>query len=122
MHHTLTHFSWKSVKNPYFCVYFQCEKLSGTKIFLSSYISVYLLTLIYHPRLIQGVYYLVSIMFDNFTKLHVHTVISFSVVTILWHMGRSFSIDLPNLADFAIMLNLEEMFEINYLPSYLLTS
>ena len=25
MHHTLTHFNSKSVKNPYFCIYFQCE-------------------------------------------------------------------------------------------------
>ena len=35
MHHTLTHFNSKSVKNPYFCIYFQCEKLTGNKIFLS---------------------------------------------------------------------------------------
>ena len=35
MHHTLTHFKSKSVKNPYFCMYFQCEKLTGNEIFLS---------------------------------------------------------------------------------------
>ena len=35
MHHTLTHFNSKSVKNPYFCRYFQCEKLTGNEIFLS---------------------------------------------------------------------------------------
>ena len=35
MHHTLTHFNPKSVKNPYFCIYFQCEKLTGNEIFLS---------------------------------------------------------------------------------------
>ena len=34
MHHTLTHFNSKSVKNPYFCIHFQCEKLTGNKIFL----------------------------------------------------------------------------------------
>ena len=34
MHHTLTHFNLKSVKNPYFCIYFQCEKLTGNEIFL----------------------------------------------------------------------------------------
>ena len=36
MHHTLTHFSLKSVKNPYFCIYFQCEKLTGNEIYLIS--------------------------------------------------------------------------------------
>ena len=35
MHHTLTHFNSESVKNPYFCIYFQCEKLTGNEIFLS---------------------------------------------------------------------------------------
>ena len=35
MHRTLTHFNLKSVKNPYFCIYFQCEKLTGNEIFLS---------------------------------------------------------------------------------------
>ena len=35
MHHTLTHFNSKSVKNSYFCIYFQCEKLTGNEIFLS---------------------------------------------------------------------------------------
>ena len=35
IHHTLTHFNSKSVKNPYFCIYFQCEKLTGNEIFLS---------------------------------------------------------------------------------------
>ena len=34
MHHTLTHFNSKSVKNPYFCLYFQSEKLTGNEIFL----------------------------------------------------------------------------------------
>ena len=38
MHHTLTHFNSESVKNPYFCIYFQCEKLTGNEIFLSWYI------------------------------------------------------------------------------------
>ena len=33
MHHTLTHFNSKSVTNPYVCIYFQCEKLTGNKIF-----------------------------------------------------------------------------------------
>ena len=33
MHHTLTNFNSKSVKNPYFCIYFQCEKLTGNEIF-----------------------------------------------------------------------------------------
>ena len=36
MHHIRTHFNSKSVKNPYFCIYFQCEKLTGTKFFLVS--------------------------------------------------------------------------------------
>ena len=35
MYHTLTHFNLKSVKNPYFCIYFQCEKLTGNEMFLS---------------------------------------------------------------------------------------
>ena len=35
MHRTLTHFNSKSVKNLYFCIYFQCEKLTGNQIFLS---------------------------------------------------------------------------------------
>ena len=34
MHPTLTHFNSKSVKNPYICIYFQCEKLTGNEIFL----------------------------------------------------------------------------------------
>ena len=34
MHHTLKHFNSKSVKDPYFCIYFQCEKLTGNEIFL----------------------------------------------------------------------------------------
>ena len=38
MHHTLTYFNLKSVKNPYFCIYFQCKTLTGNKIFLSKYI------------------------------------------------------------------------------------
>ena len=32
MHHTLTHFNSKSVKNPYICIYFRCEKLTGNEI------------------------------------------------------------------------------------------
>ena len=32
MHHTITHFNSKSVKNPYFCIYFQCEMLNGNEI------------------------------------------------------------------------------------------
>ena len=35
MYHTLTHLNSKSVKNPYFCIYFQFEKLTGNEIFLS---------------------------------------------------------------------------------------
>ena len=35
MHHTLTYFNWKCFKNPYFCIYFQCEKLTGKEIFLN---------------------------------------------------------------------------------------
>ena len=35
MYRTLTHYNSKSVKNPYFCIYFQCEKLTGNEIFLS---------------------------------------------------------------------------------------
>ena len=35
VHHTLTHFNSKSVKNPYSCIYFQCEKLTGNEIFVS---------------------------------------------------------------------------------------
>ena len=35
MHHTLTYFNSKSVKNPYCCICFQCEKLTGNEIFLS---------------------------------------------------------------------------------------
>ena len=56
MHHTLIYFNLKSVKNRYFCIYFQCEKLTGNKIFLSWYISVHLFALIYHLGLIQNIY------------------------------------------------------------------
>ena len=35
MHHTLTHFNLKSVNNPYFCIYFHCQKLTENEIFLS---------------------------------------------------------------------------------------
>ena len=35
MRHTLNHFNSTSVKNPYFCIYFQCEKLTGNEIFIS---------------------------------------------------------------------------------------
>ena len=35
IHHTLTHINLKSVKNLYFCKYFECEKLTGNEIFLS---------------------------------------------------------------------------------------
>ena len=35
MHYTLTHFNSKSVKNLYFCKYFQCEKLTGNEIFFN---------------------------------------------------------------------------------------
>ena len=48
MHHTLTHFNSKSVKNPYVYIYFQCEKLTGNKMFLSQHILNHLFTLIYH--------------------------------------------------------------------------
>ena len=47
---------------------------------------------------------------SNVTNFHVHTAVSFSVIPILWQMGRSLSIDLPNLADFAIMRNLKDKF------------
>ena len=46
MHHKLTHFISKSVKNPYFCNYFQCEKLTGNEIFLASVFEI-----IYSPDL-----------------------------------------------------------------------
>ena len=84
MHYTLTHFSSKSVKNPYFCIYFHCEKLTGNEIFLSYYISVHLFTLIYHQGLIQDICYLVSIILNNVTNFHVHTAICFSVIPIFW--------------------------------------
>ena len=84
MHHTLTHFNLKSVKNPYFCIYFQCEKLTGNEIFLSKYISVHLFTLIYHLGLIQDICYLVSIILNNVTNFHVHIAICFSVIPIFW--------------------------------------
>ena len=84
MHHTLTHFNSKSVKNPYFCIYFQCEKLTGNEIFLSWYISNHLFTLIYHLGLIQDIQYLVSIILNNVTNFHVDTAISFSVKVIFW--------------------------------------
>ena len=35
MHHTVKHFNSKSVKNPYFRIYFQCEKLTGNETFPS---------------------------------------------------------------------------------------
>ena len=47
----------------------------------------------------QDLLYLVSIILNNFTKLHVHTTISFLVTPILWYMGRRLWIDLRNLAD-----------------------
>ena len=105
MHHTLNHFNSKSVKNPYFCLYFQCEKLTGNEIFLSQYISNHLFTLIYHLGLIQDIQYLVSIILNNVTNFHIHTAICFSVIPIFWQMGRSFLFDLPNMADSAIMRN-----------------
>ena len=80
MHRTLTHFNSKSVKNPYFCIYFQCEKLTGNKIFLSQCISNYLFTLIYHLGLIQDIQYLVSIISNNVTNFDVDTAFSFSVI------------------------------------------
>ena len=33
MHHTLSNFNSKSIKNTYFCIYFQCEMLTGNEIF-----------------------------------------------------------------------------------------
>ena len=84
MYHTLTHFNSKSVKNPYFCIYFQCEKLTGDEIFLSKYISNHLFTLIYHLGLIQDICYLVSIILNNLTNFHVHTSIRLSVILIFW--------------------------------------
>ena len=41
MHRTLTHFYSESVKNSYFCIYFQCEKLTGNEIFLSIFEIIY---------------------------------------------------------------------------------
>ena len=41
MHRTQTHFNSNSVKNPYFCIYFQCEKLTGNEIFLSIFEIIY---------------------------------------------------------------------------------
>ena len=82
MHHTLTHFNSKSVKNPYFWIYFQCEKLTGNEIFLRQYISNHLFTLIYHLGLIQDIQYLVTKILNNVTNFHVHTAISFSVILI----------------------------------------
>ena len=41
MHHTLTYFNSKSVKNLYFGIYFQCEKLTGNEIFLSIFEIIY---------------------------------------------------------------------------------
>ena len=85
MHHTLTHFNSKSVKNPYFCLYFQCEKLTGNEIFLSYYIlSHSVFTLTYHLGLIQDIQYLLSMISNNVTNFHVHTAISFSVILIFW--------------------------------------
>ena len=112
MHHTLTHFNSKSVKNPYFCLHFRCEKLTGNEIVVNQCISVHLFTLIYHLGLIQDMWYLVSIILNNFTKFYVHTAVSFSFITIFWYMGRNFSIDLPNPADFEIMHNLENDFQV----------
>ena len=84
MHHTLTYFNSKSVKNPYFCIYFQCEKLTGNEIFLGWYISVHLFTLIYHLGLIEDIYYLVSIILDNIINFHVHTAICLLVISVFW--------------------------------------
>ena len=81
MHHKLTHFNSKSVKNPYFCIYFQCENWKRN---FSWYISNHLFTLIYHLGLIQDIQYLVSIILNNVTNFHVHTVISFPVILIFW--------------------------------------
>ena len=41
MHHTLVHSNSKSVKNSYFCIYFQCKKLTGNEIFLSIFEIIY---------------------------------------------------------------------------------
>ena len=84
MHHTLTLFNSKSVKNPYFCIYFQYEKFNGNKIFLSQYISVHFFTLIYHLGLIQDICYLIRIILNNVTNFQVHTAICFSVILIFW--------------------------------------
>ena len=74
----------------------------------SQYISVHLFTLIYHLCLIQDICYLASIILNNVTNFHVHTAICFSVIYRFsgrW-VGAS-RIDLPNMADFAIMHNLK---------------
>ena len=47
----------------------------------------------------KDIQYLVSIIQNNFTKFHVHTAISFPVIS--KYMGGSFSNDSPNLADSA---------------------
>ena len=44
MHHALTHFNSKSVKNPSFCIYFQCEKFTGNEIFLLVYLKSFIHT------------------------------------------------------------------------------
>ena len=81
MHHILTHFNSKSVNNLYLSLYFQCEKFTGNEIFPQL---VHFSSLIhndlprrYNPR------HLASIILNNFTKFHVHTTISFSVIPIL---------------------------------------
>ena len=77
-----TYFNSKSVKNLYFCIYFQCEKLTGNEVFLVWYISVHLFKLIYHLSLIQEIYYLVSVKLNNVINFHVHTAICFPVIPI----------------------------------------
>ena len=81
MHHILTHFNSKSVKNSYFCIYFRCEKLTGNEIFLVCFNSFI------HTDLPPGPnprHPTISIMLNTVTNFHVHTAVSFSVVLIFW--------------------------------------
>ena len=71
----------RSVKNLNFCVYFQCEKLTGNEIFTCS---VYLKSFIHtdlqpkpNPR---HPVYLVNVILNDVTNFHVHTAICSSVI------------------------------------------
>ena len=94
MHHTLTYFNSKSVKNPYFWMYFQCEKLTGNELFLGIFEN-HLLTPIYHLGLIQDIQYLVDIILNNVTNFHVHTAISFPVILFFCKMAGASQLICP---------------------------